>query len=317
MSNSYILYAGLLALFFTQSSMAAITSLPATRQVGMSTASFGTGQTRQNMYNYADTNGGLTGTVQNLTATIYYADPTPGDTDLNYTCGNGQACEQLGTISFQNVLWDGAGQPGNASNLSGGAITMGGFNLTDITEGGNYAFIQIYKDNAEPNGIIDGGKYYGKANYDIPGYNGFPNGWSQIGSQYNYLDIPYDTVNASQGQVSFETALVQYNANTVNILADFTWSYTTGLGTANCFGVAAAATCFGVTSGSHITLQASASQTMLDLYRAQYPGITYNDAVTSAPVPLPGAFWLFGSFIGIYSWLKNRSTLPYNLGKFG
>ena len=286
-------------LILCQNAYPAITSLPTTPAVGMSTLGFGTGQSYEHMYYYINTNGGPGGSVQNFYAPVYYADPTPGDTDLSSLCG-GVACEKLGNLSFQNVLWDGAGNPPNATNLAGGAITLGGFNLTDSAEGGNYAFLQIYTDNSAPGGVIDGGSYYGKVNADIPGYNSSPYGWSPNGTQYNYLDIPYDVVNQSQGVVSFETALVKYDANTVYILADFTWGYTTGVSANNCSGVGGSATCFGVTAGNQLTLQPTASQTLLNLYSAQYGAISYINQNAPAAIPLPAPFGLFSTMMGCY-----------------
>jgi len=231
--------------------------------------------------------------------------------DVTSICGNGTPCEKLGNLSFQNVLWDGAGQPISSQTLSGGAITMGGFNLTDTAEGGNYAFLQIYKDNAFPNGTIDGGSYYGKVNFDIPGYQGSPYGWNHLGTQYNFLDIPFDTVAQPQGTVSFETALVQYSGNTINILADLIWSYTTGYSINNCVGLSLNVTCFGVTGGSQLSIQNTASPTLLNLYNSAYgpSGFVYNNLVTPAPVPLPAAVWLFGSVLGFYGWLRSSKSV--------
>lgn len=289
---------GLCILNLTQNASATnfdITNIPSTPQIGMATSSFVPGMPFEHIYYYITPNGNNNGSVQNFNADIYYADSTPGDSDLTSTCGNGSPCEKLGNLSFQNVLWDGAGKPVSAQTLSGGAITLGGFNLTDTAEGGNYAYLQIYSDNAFPTGTIDGGNYYGKVNSDIPGYMGSPNGWNYLGTQYNFLDIPFDTVNQPEGKVSFETALVQYNGNNVNILADLTWSYTTGYSLSNCVGSASSATCFGVTGGSQLTLQNTASQNLLDLYNTAYgsSGYIYNNLVTTAPVPLPSSFWLF------------------------
>ena len=297
-----ILISQLLALF-SQTAYSAITSLPVTPAIGMATIGFGTGQAYEHIYSYITPSGGLNGAVQNFNVPVYYADPTPGDKDLTNVCGNGVPCEKLGNLSFQNVLWDGAGQPISSKNLSGGAITLGGFNLTDTAEGGNYAFLQIYSDNANPNGVIDSGNYYGKVNYDIPGYNNSPFGWSYTNTQYNFLDIPYDVVNASQGKVSFETALVQYTANTVNIIADFTWNYTTGYSLNNCSGSGATSACFGVVGGSQLTQQSSVSQNLLNLYSTQYNTVTYNNLVTT-PVPIPACPWLFAFVIGFFAWFR-------------
>ncbi len=306
----YLILTSFFLIAFNQTAFSAITSLPATPPVGMATIGFGTGQSYEHIYSYITPSGGLNGSVQNFNIPVYYADPTPGDTDLNSVCNNGVPCENIGNLSFQNVLWDGAGQPVSRTNLAGGAITLGGFNLTDTAEGGNYAFLQIYSDNAYPAGVIDGGNYYGKVNSEIPGYNGSPYGWSYTNTQYNFLDIPYDVVNASQGTVSFETALVQYTTNSVNIISDFTWSYTTGYSSNNCAGSVASLTCFGVVGGSQISQQNSASQTLLNLYSTQYNTVTYNNLVT-APVPIPATLWLFGSVIGFFGWFRKSVTHNY------
>lgn len=230
----------------------------------------GTGVAGITVQDYRNTDGTAGGGVINYNKTVWDNDPDPLEPPI----------ENVGNISFQYLLYRGStGGAGGATNRVGAAL-MGGFHLTDLDDlGVNFGFWQIYTDNAAPGGVIDGGGYQGKTNGQIPAYNVDP-GWNYAGTEYDYFDIPANTVASGAETVSFETALVCYNATTVHVMADFTWSFTSdGLG--------------GVT-GTAPTEQAAASNMMMNLYSPLNPGLMQNIGVGSCHdlVPEPSTLLL-------------------------
>lgn len=211
--------------------------------------------------------------------------------DISIKCPD-MAPISLGINNWQFCLWRGnsAGNAAGATNQVGAGF-MGGFNLQN-NDGNclNYTYYQIYKDNANPNWVVDGGGINGKVNGNIPGYNGNPNGWNFDGAntQYDYFDIPSNTQPAAAAEsVMFETALVAYMGNTYSILASWMWSFTSdGAG--------------GV-SGSAPSLQAGgASNKMMDLYGNLLPGggtlqnVGYSSLCDCIPAPEGAVVLAFG-----------------------
>lgn len=209
---------------------------------------------------YRKPDGSAGGQIIPFTFDVFDNDPDPTETSP----------EKIGNLDFQFLLWRGSGDNDLTNNTVArvGAAIMGGFNLTDRNDVGmNFSFLQIFTDNANPNGVVDGGGFRGKVNGDIAGWNQNP-GHNYAGTQFDYFDNPFDPSTRNE-TVSFETALVCYSGSTVHILADFTWSFTSdGMG--------------GV-SGTSITSQASASNRLFNLYGALLPpgGLLQNIGVGS------------------------------------
>jgi hypothetical protein len=197
--------------------------------------------------------------------------------------------EQIGNLDFQFMLWTASSAGPNGVTDTFGASIFGGFNLTDTDDAGTrFAFLQIYTDNSFPNGKVDGGGWQGKTNGDIPGY-GFGNGnWNYAGTQYDYLDNPFDRStrlpnNGNTETVSFETALDCYtDTGTLSILSDFTWGFTVTNNNGNY-----------TLTGTGPAQQASASNSLINLYTNPNnppgpsngtPGLTQNAGVGSCHV---------------------------------
>jgi hypothetical protein len=241
---------------------------------------------------YRNTDGSAGGPIIVLNTHILDVDPDPHETDPLVPCFGGKQCEDIGISTFQYALWLGStGGAGGAVNRVGAAF-FGGFRLTDLDDVGmNFSFLQIFTDNANPAGTIDGGGFRGKVNGDIPGFNANPAnpaaGWNFAGNdvQFDYFDVPFDSSTTVE-TVSFETALVNYEGNIADILAGFTWSFTSdGAG--------------GV-SGMSVTQQAAASNRLLGLYRAANPLVTYQnvgEGSSHALVPEPTPFCLVGGVL--------------------
>jgi hypothetical protein len=220
---------------------------------------------------YVNPDGSASGSVIDFSTPVYMANlnPLPTDTMVN-------GLELVGTSSFQFVLWKGssAGVAGTTNRF--GAALMGGLNLTDQTDAGtSFSFLQVYHDAANPNGTIDFAGAAGRVNSTVaPRFGGTP-GWDFAGTQYDYFDVPYDLTGSPNETVSFETALVSYTANSVQILGDYTWSFTTGTnGNPQSF-----------VTGLSVQEQTAASDTLLALYGAANPGIAYLQMAAAVPEP--------------------------------
>lgn len=236
---------------------------------------------------YRQPNGAAGGAVIPFAVDVSDIDPDPNEISP----------EKIGKLDFQFVLWRGNARDDGTDNTVRrvGAAIMGGFHKTDVDDlNRQFSFLQIYTDNANPNGVVDGGGYRGKVNGDIAAWNQNP-GHNYAGTEWDYFDNPYDPATRAE-TVSFETALVCYDATQVVILADFTWSFTSdGLG--------------GVT-GSAITAQNSASNKLMNLYGALLPngGTLSNIGVASChAVPEPTALLSAGvGFLGIGLVVRRR-----------
>jgi len=239
---------------------------------------------------YVNPDGSAGGSVFNFNAQVFELNPTPLPTD---TLVNG--LELIGNASFQFVLWKGSATGGvaGATNRFGAAL-FGGFNLTATDVGTNFSFLQIYTDATSTAGTIDGGGYRGKFNAEIPRYGATP-GWDFAGTQYDFFDVPFDLAGNPSESVSFETALVSYTANTVQILGDYTWNFTTGAG----------GNPQSFLTGAPVAEQPAASATLLDLYGTANPGVTY----VQISVPEPSTAGLFVTAgITILLWRDRRGA---------
>lgn len=225
---------------------------------------------------YVNLDGTAGGSVLNFSSPVYA--PTAG------------APELIGTSNFEFALWKGSATGGAAGTTNRyGAVLFGGFDLTAADVGTNFSFLQIYTDASSPTGTIDGGGYAGKVNSQIPRYGSTP-GWDFAGTQYDFFDVPFDQPGNPNETVLFETALVSYTANTVQILGDYTWSFTTGAnGNPQSF-----------LTGTAVTQQALASTTLLNLYSNANPGVTY----LQIAVPEPASVVFFG--VAIVSLMTRR-----------
>lgn len=262
---------------------------------------------RTNVTSYVTPAGDAGGTVQTVDIPIYVAGGG-GDGDLGAYCTGMIRCEQIGTLQMQYALWKGSQQSIRINRL--GAAVLGGFHLTDSTDsGGDYSFMQIYKDYYSPNGFIDGGNAVGKVNGQIPDWNPNPTPLNNLGwnyntnsSQYQYFDVPYEIVGVSPLEnVTFETALAKSDPTTgaVTILADFTWSFDTLTGTL---------------TGQPIVAQNAPSSTLMSLYGSTYGpyGASYSNGILSylRPIPEPDAwFMLMVGFGAIGAARRRRRTL--------
>ena len=212
---------------------------------------------------YRNTDGTAGGPIIVLNTHILDVDRDPNERD---PLEGGK--EDIGIATFQFALWRGSTMGAAGAIDTVGAAFMGGFELTDLTDVGNkFSFLQIFTDNADPEGTIDGGGFRGKVNSDISSWHANPAdptpGWNFDGNrtQFDYLDVPSDPLSKGLETVSFETALVNYSEDHVDIIADFTWGFTSdGMG--------------GV-SGMQVAEQVSSSDLLLGHYRAKFPGITY------------------------------------------
>lgn|GEM_PF-3967867 len=243
---------------------ATVTSLPASPPATW--AIFGGGLGPSNIYvsQYLTPAGGSGGSVQHVTQNVDAVRKAKG-----YPCNGHARCSSIGTIDFQYALWTGRILRGFPTGRVGAAL-FGGFQpAAGVTD--SFSFLQIYTDKFDPVGTIDGGTANGKTNDGIPRYVPNPTptaiGWNYAGTAFDFFDIPFDyAAPASPPEsVSFETALVDVlnGGALVNILADFTWGFST-LG--------------GHLTGNPIAVQSAPSSALLSLYRAKYPGITYADA---------------------------------------
>jgi hypothetical protein len=145
----------------------------------------------------------------------------------------------------------------------------------------------MYDDASTPGGYVDGGGYFGKFNGMIPRWSANPTGpgWNYGANAYQYQlwDVPFDFVGGSPLEnVTFETALVNYTALSVNVMADFTWSFDT---------------LTGALTGQQIAIQGAASSNLLTLYTSWFPGVSYTNGVlapATVPEPVAWASMIFG-----------------------
>jgi hypothetical protein len=295
----------LLALLLGSVAFAAtIKTLPAPGSLPYNLTNYGPIGRTQIITQYYNTNGTTNGAgPTNFNQPVFDNDPDPLEPPL----------EQIGNVDFQYGLFRGTKADGTGTVV--GAAILGGFHDTDTFDlGGNFSWLQIFTDNGDPNGKVDGGGFRGKVNGDINAYNANP-GWGHDGTEYNYFDIPLDTLG-QQGpeSVQFETALVCYNGDkTVHILFDFTWGFTW---TANADGSLKSLT------GNAPMSQASASKTLFDRYFTKDNGLTgpdgndtpnllQNIGVGSChdcnPAPEPSTVYLLGA--GILILFRYRKTL--------
>jgi hypothetical protein len=274
------------------------TALPPPGNIPYSWGIFGNDGSRSpyTVNGYFTTAGAANGPIYTLNTPVLDIDPDKNEAGLV----NGR--ENIGNLNFQYALWQGTRM--NPAGTAVGAALFGGFNRTDLTDvNGNFAFLQIFRDNANPNWRVDGGGWFGKTNGTVSNlYNQNP-GWNYAGTQYDYLDRPFDRVGTDpQETVSFETALVNYNPSfngrrTEVILADFTWSFTWSQDP----------TTKAITlTGTAPTSQAAASATLINLYTMNNaPGLQGPPAQTLQnigqgschaidPAPEPASLTLIG-----------------------
>ena len=272
------------------------TSLPANAGYPWSNFNVGGGY----VTDYLKNDGSAGGTITTYTANVFDIDPDPNERD---PLVNGK--ENIGSLTFQYVLYkEASGGQGTAADSLGAAL-FGGFHLTDTNDLNNrFAFLQIVNQvGGAGYPKVDGGGYRGKTNGDIPGYVANPGnqaGWNFAGTEFDYFDNPVRGLNTGQ-TVNFETALVNYNANTVVILADFTWSFTANGNNS---------------SGTAPTTQALASNTLINLYQAANPNTTYLNIGAGSchlidAVPEPSTLLMLG-IAGVvlagYRGLRRRSV---------
>jgi hypothetical protein len=200
--------------------------------------------------------------------------------------------ELIGNAKFEYVLWKGSNAGSAGATNRFGAALFGGLNLTASNAGSNFSFLQIYTDaSTGASGVIDGGGYFGKFNSLIPRFGSTP-GWDfePPDYQYDFFDVPFDPSGTVSETVSFETALVSYDATSVQILGDYTWSFTTGAnGNPQSF-----------LTGSSVIEHAQASAVLLGLYEAAYPSIAYRQIV-----PEPSALLLAACLVCL-PWSRRR-----------
>ena len=216
-----------------------------------------------------------------------------------YRCNGPQRCASAGSLSLQYALWQGSTSPvGPITRV--GAVMFGGF-APLAGNSASYSFLQIYSDASSPLGTIDGGTATGKVNGQIPRYVGNPSspalGWNYAGTSFDFFDVPYDLVGVSPLEnVRFETALARTGGASVDILADWTWSFST-VG--------------GALTGLSTSFQSAPSSTLLGLYAGKFPGTTYvNSIATADTVPEPGNWLLLGTGFGLMgAVLRRRSRL--------
>lgn len=244
--------------------------------------------------NYWTAGGKANGPIYTTTTPIYDTEKGPDTASL----------DTVGAATFQYVLWEGYAR---GRQHAFGAGFFGGFNLTDTKETTNWSYIQIYKDTTTSRGkwAIDDSTSLpihprGRVNGEVTVNYGMNPGWKYPGTQYGFLDLPFDLNRQPAETVSFETALVSYDANSVTIRGDWTWSFTTAYDPIYQTEKL---------SGQPVIAQAQASSDLLNLYQTTYPGVTYYQApLPNADVPEPGSVALCVSLsaAAIGLWVRCR-----------
>jgi len=282
----YALIAGFGVIAFASPASAVVTSLPSPV---FGWGQFGGGLSISNItvQQYVTPSGAPSGAIDVVNAAIYAPDTSPGDGDPTVACNGGQSCALIGNLQFQFALWRGSTLgPAGAINRVG-ATVFGGFQLFDSVDlGTDFSFLQIYTDSGSPNGTIDGGGFDGKVNSGIPRYNPDPGspfgGWNYGGTayQYDFFDVPFDRPGIDPAEdVLFETALTALDPVTgaVDILADFTWDFSTLDGPAP----------HDFLTGDPITFQNAPSDRLLQLYENSFPTVSYRNGIAALDITVP------------------------------
>lgn len=234
-----------------------------------------------NVHAYVNPDGSANGSVTDVSHDVQDLRPV----------GAGAGSQTIGTARWQYVLFKSSTGGPFGSITDVGAALMGGFQQTgaSLNPAIHFSFLQIYTDSSTPGGAIDGGGPLGKVNQDIPRWNQNP-GWNFDGAQTrnDYFDIAFDSIDRNPETVSFETSLVACQATSALILDDITWSFTANVGGP------------GNLTGAAPAVQPQASNTLLQLYRNEFPQVTYinegQGSIQDLPEPGMGTtFALFGA----------------------